>query len=251
MPPGGHSWSTRGDRHRGIERLQADTPSERTLGNPAPPARPDPGGTAWPLHPLQVQSLNLTRGTGGRTQRQGHSATKGACQLQKRQGRENQGEAERPARPLGGPLAEMGICGDPCPDSSGFGGGSLATVFWVRGAAEGTSSVGALRGCRAPTTSHECQDMFKVKTISDLAKKASCFHGSGRLFPCSPPAGGRTPKPWEPCLPACAQGLSGHSKATSPSSGTSTAACPARRKHLRAGTGRLPGCVCFSKEGSE
>lgn len=33
--------------------------------NPAPPARQDPGGTAWPLHPRQVQSLNPTRGTGG------------------------------------------------------------------------------------------------------------------------------------------------------------------------------------------
>lgn len=174
----------------------------------------------------------------------GTSCDQRGLSASKASGWENQGEAERPAQPPGGPLAEMGTCGDPCPDSSGFGGGSLATVFWVQGATEGTSSVGALRGCRVPTTSHKCQDTFKVKTKSDLAKMASCFHGNGPLSPCSPPAGGRTPKPWEPCLPACAQGLSGHSKATSPSSGTSTA-------YLRAGTGRLPGCICFSKEGSE
>lgn len=175
--------------------------------------------------------------------------TKGACQLQKRQGQENQGEAERPSQPPGGPLAETGVCGDLCPNSSGFSGGSLATVCWVRVSAEGTSSVGALRGCRAPATSHECQDTSKVKTKSDLAEKASLFpreRALVSLLPTDPP------KPWEPCPPPCTRGLSGHLKAISLSTDTSTACCVLLTgKHLGAGTGCLPGCACSSKEGSE
>lgn len=150
-------------------------------------------------------------------------------------------------------MAEMGVCGDSGPDSGGFGGGSLATVFWVRGAAEGTLSVGDLWLCRAPTTSHGCQDKFKVKAKSDLAEKAPLLPREWALVSLLPASPGAAPRNLgnRVSLPALRDSPDTQKALLHPRAPQRPAARPACRKHLRAGTRRLPGCACFSKEGSE
>lgn len=88
--------------------VTANTPSQGMLGNPCHlldricQEKATACSGAKPESNARKRQMNP----------EGHSATKGACHLQRHPGRENQGEAEGSSQPPGGPFAETGICGD-------------------------------------------------------------------------------------------------------------------------------------------